>query len=145
MTVEAEDAWEVEDAELEVAVMAGEVEDAEDVRVGVAGEQCEPGQRICTGPCKRISPALVVAITLWHTLHSAITLIRKLLGLLSSNLGKGVTKWTQTTLSIQIQLALRYEEPRNWLKQTEDVSISLATNYIHALINANCAGTRLYR
>ena len=139
MTVEAEVAREVEDAELEVAVMAREVEDAEDVSVGVAGEQCEPRQRLCTGPCKRMSPALVVAITLRHTLHSTITLIRKLLGLLSSNLGKGVTKWTQTTLSIQIQLALRYKEPMNWLKQTEDVSISLATEayflYIDIIIS----------
>ena len=49
MAVEAEVLWEVEDAELEVAVVAGEVEDAEDVRVGVAGEQYEPRQRLCMG------------------------------------------------------------------------------------------------
>ena len=63
----------VEDAELEVAVVAGEVEDAEEVRVGVAGEQYEPGKRLCTGPCTQMRPALVVAIVLWHTLHSTIT------------------------------------------------------------------------
>ena len=44
-----------------------------------AGVHLEPGQRLVTGPCVRISPRLVTGISRWHTEQGA----RSVLGLVS--------------------------------------------------------------